>query len=303
MARWRCVVRVPRGSWRWWCSWLCRAARHATARFASRFVKPGEPTATYDDPNAAPQTPTSVGVRAEASRAAVEGRTEEQPAADDRIEQSRAGEALLLLAMHESAGEPSAGGSGLSEGRCARLRLPALSARRRSRALRRRLLRRHGEALARLGHAGSRAERGPPRAELQQEVGGDLQHARHHSRVARAAGGRRAGLSKRRGAQPARHVRAEQSVLPRDDAGRRGRRRALLRGGARRSIPNFAPARNNLALVEAKRGDLAARSSGFATASAERRLALQRRRPASQREALSQRRRSRSTRRRRHNLR
>ena len=99
------------------------------------------------------------------------------------------------------------------------------------------------------------------------------------------AGGR-ARLSKRGGAQPARHVRVEQPVLPPDE--RRATAPPLQQfcEAALAIDPNFAPARNNLALVEAKRGDLAARGEAPARRIGERRLALQRRRPASHREAL-----------------
>ena len=74
------------------------------------------------------------------------------------------------------------------ERRRARLRLPALPARRRARAVRRRVVRRHGADLARLGHARPGAERRLSRPPLQPEVGGELQHARHGARSARPAG-------------------------------------------------------------------------------------------------------------------
>ena len=140
--------------------------------------------------------------------------------------------AILLLAMHESPENHRLAAIGLPESRRARLRVPALPARRRSGRLRRRVIRRDGQAMARLGHARPRVERCPSRAQLQQEVRGDLQHARNDSGVAGAAGRRRARLSERRGAQPARHLCAEQSLLSPDDGGRRVIRRALLRGGA-----------------------------------------------------------------------
>ena len=68
-----------------------------------------------------------------------------------------------------------------------------------------------------------------PRAALQQEVGGDLQHARARSssRSASSAGAERAYRT-RGGAQPTRDICAEQPLLPPDDAGQRRRPRRVL---------------------------------------------------------------------------
>src|SRR4029453_14295349 len=73
------------------------------SRFASRFVKPGEPTATYDDPAAAPQKPTlSEYVRKLRALQAKGGpKNSLLPKIESR--NPELARALVLLAMHESA--------------------------------------------------------------------------------------------------------------------------------------------------------------------------------------------------------
>jgi tetratricopeptide (TPR) repeat protein len=73
-----------------------------TERFASKFVKPGEPTATYDDPNVAPKPTLSEYVR---KLRALQSKAAPKNSFLPTIESSNPelARALLLLGMHESA--------------------------------------------------------------------------------------------------------------------------------------------------------------------------------------------------------
>lgn len=70
-------------------------------KFASRFVKPGEPTATYDDPNAAPKPVLSEYVR---KLRALQSKAAPKSSLQPTIESNNPelARALLLLSMHES---------------------------------------------------------------------------------------------------------------------------------------------------------------------------------------------------------
>ena len=82
--------------------WRASACAAREGRFASRFVKPGEPTATYDDPTAPAQKPTlSEYVR---KLRALQSKAAPKNSLLPTIESSNPelARALLLLAMHES---------------------------------------------------------------------------------------------------------------------------------------------------------------------------------------------------------
>ena len=226
-------------------------------KFASRFVKPGEPTATYDDPNVPAPQPPALSDYVRKVRA-LQSKAVPKNSLLPTIESSNPdlSRALLLLSMYES-----------SENH----RLAAAAYRKAGvldfayRHFQRASLMEPCDAvshdgMARLwrdwGMSDLRVERGPPRDELQQEVGGNyntlgtvLESLGQQAAAERAY--QTALALNPRAIFALNNLCYLQMIQDHGPAAARSCEAALA------IDPNFAPARNNLALVQARSGDVA----------------------------------------------
>jgi Tfp pilus assembly protein PilF len=225
-------------------------------RFGSRFVKPGEPTATYDDPTAAPKPALSEYVR---KLRTLQSKAAPKSSFQPTIESNNPelARALLLLSMHESARNH---------------RLAAAAYRKAGvldfayRHFQRAVVLEPCDALSYDGMARLWRDWGTPDLALS-EVHRALHCSRKSAEIYNTLGTVLESLGQPAGAERA--YRSAVALNPRATFALNnlcyvqmnrgdGAAAAASCEAALAIDPNFAPARNNLALVEAKRGDLAA---------------------------------------------
>ena len=269
-----------------------RVGLRGTRRRGSRrgSCKPGEPSATSTIPTRpAPhhrRCPDYMRKSARCSR----GRAEEQPAADGRIEQPRRWRGRCCCSRCTRA--PRTIGCVAAAYRrpaCSTTPTATFSGPSVLDACDAAVLRRAGAHLARLGLPGPRAERrasraatAPASAALHNTLGTVLRRSGQPDGAERAY---RSARSRSTRAPPTPSTICATSSCRRATASRR----AASASAALALDPELAAARNNLALVYARAGDLAARGEASAPANGERRAALQHRHRAPARAAICRR--------------